>query len=846
MNHLAHPSLAFTLLFGLLCAAAAPAPPATDVPAPTRGFAILASSIGADFSPDQLAALVDQGAFAPVIVDWAWITYHWKRTDFRSLNRFLDLMAQRGVPVAAMYRPRFLANPDYPTQLGPDGQPKRDHAEICYSDSAARQWGISWGTQILKQCPRVHEIIIYNPSKQCHCSRCRTAPLAPVDQFLQQARAAWRTVRPGVKLGVVATADQSFWQSLQSTVDVAHPFLRVRAELPIAGEIENARAVTRLMRDKMGACLAKITWEADARVSFEQLDQLHQLAGQAGLAYAYWTFDSLMDTSLYDLQTRKRLLAMPPVKPLTSLPAVNDDSPPRNQPDDQQLTYTPDQIRITPAETFLTYMEKPQPGYHHFAALWALTRKLKQSDAAAAPAILSLVVDAMNDRQRPVAQRFQCCYVISGSRNPRGIPALINVLHHDPDETMRAVAAEALAAFLDRPEACEALLRAVRDESSTQVREVLQRHLGPAMPEPVPQPLAVTSDPRPAAGSSPRARPAVALSPPPPPRRPVSEPLPWPFPGDYKAQNIFNNYQQPTDRYVHAALDFLHPAGTPVTAVDSGYVALIDTNYPQWDTHYLFIITPEKGGNRGWCYTHLDPKTLTFTVGDYIEKGRLLGSLVDFSVGGRPGAAHLHLHYVEFSSPQPGRIDLRSLIDPLYYFDWHDTEPPEVRLERFAWIGSGQAFPADDDGVIRVNGKVDIFAAIADAAYPGHVGNLGVPVVMLSIRGQGQSIEKLVLDHRGPIEKNRLTKPLYLTHDEKKEFINPGSFPRYQVLRVSRTDGDGQISPLDRNQCWDTAARDRAGNPLWPDGEYTVTVCAWDIAGNLGFDEQTVRVRNGR
>ncbi|MGD0111852.1 MAG: M23 family metallopeptidase [Armatimonadota bacterium] len=176
--------------------------------------------------------------------------------------------------------------------------------------------------------------------------------------------------------------------------------------------------------------------------------------------------------------------------------------------------------------------------------------------------------------------------------------------------------------------------------------------------------------------------------PPPGPTPPVSKPLPWPFPGGQEQQHIFNNYQQATDMYIHCGLDFIQPAGTPVTAVDSGYVAAIYTNYPDWVTHYFFVVTPQKGGNEGWCYTHLDPRTYTFKEGDFVRQGQRLGSLVDFSVGKQPGVAHLHLHYVRFTRDASGKVEVHSLLDPLYFFDWKDTVPPAFQPLRFVAAGT--------------------------------------------------------------------------------------------------------------------------------------------------------------
>ena len=80
-----------------------------------------------------------------MVVDWAWITYHFERTDFKAVNKFLGLMAEQKVPVAGMYRPRFSSSPTVATQIGKDGKAGDDHAEISYSDPAAWKWGISWG-----------------------------------------------------------------------------------------------------------------------------------------------------------------------------------------------------------------------------------------------------------------------------------------------------------------------------------------------------------------------------------------------------------------------------------------------------------------------------------------------------------------------------------------------------------------------------------------------------------------------------------------------------------------------------------------------------------------------------
>ena len=519
---------------------------------------------------------------------------------------------------------------------------------------------------------------------------------------------------------------------------------------------------------------------------------------------------------------------------LAMLPAcAQGQSLDAGQPGD--LPNTPDDSKHTSAETLLERVQRAEHGAAQFAAIDNLAKIIKKSDAASRSVILSLVISTMKDKSRAVDDRWPCCYVISRSKCEPGIPDLIQVLLHDESEIMRAVAAEALGELSKNAAAHDALLQASRQETSPAVREVLTRRLGQAMPAPPPGTELA------AAGGVDERAPSGPPKPPPGPARPVAKPLPWPFPGDYKAQNIFNNYQRPTDDYIHCGLDFIHPAGTSVTAVAPGYVAAIHSFGTH--THDSFVVTPLKGGNKGWCYTHMDPRTFTFKEGDFIQQGQLLGKLVKFSPDEKYSMDHLHLDYGSFTT-NGGSLQIHGLLDPLYFFDWKDTVPPTFQPLRFVSEGATWQFQADSSGVVTVSGKVDILAAITDTAFPGHDCITGVPVVMLSISDGTHTMQKLVLDHRGDVSDAKQTKPLYFSHDEIMESFKPDSFPRFQVLRVTKTDGDGKITPRDAAECWDTAARDRTGKPLWPDGKYSVNVYAWDIAGNRAVVGATVQVKN--
>lgn len=472
-------------------------------------------------------------------------------------------------------------------------------------------------------------------------------------------------------------------------------------------------------------------------------------------------------------------------------------------------------------------------GAPKFTAIDAVANKIKQSDPASRAEMLTLVIAVMNDRSRSLSQRWPCCYVISGCGGEQGVPELVRVLHENEFELMRSVAAEALANLSGNSGAHEALLQAARKETNAQVRAVLAKRLGKDMP---------ALDPQYAPPVVKELAPGGPPKPPPGPTKPVTSPLPWPFPGDQKAQNIQFNYQYVAGDYIHIALDFMQPAGTPVRAVDSGYVAEI---YSEPSHKYDRItVTTQKGGDRGWSYSHLDSRTFKFREGDFVRREQVLGNVTEFSLNGSRGD-HLHLCYVSFNVDSSNRKSQHSLLDPLCCFDWKDDQPPVLAPLMFVKEGSTEQFRPDSSGIVTVNGNVDILATISDVAYLGQGAVYGVPVVMLSISDGTHTAQRLVLDHRGDVIDWKQVKPLYLTLEEGRKLFNIKGAGFWQTLRVTKTDGDGLITPKDANECWHTAARDAGGRPTWPDGIYNVNVYAWDIAGNRGVVGAKVQVKNG-
>jgi len=333
---------------------------------------------------------------------------------------------------------------------------------------------------------------------------------------------------------------------------------------------------------------------------------------------------------------------------------------------------------------------------------------------------------------------------------------------------------------------------------------------------------------------------------PPSPLRVEVKRLPWPFAGEFERQNLFNNYQQPTDGYVHGGLDIMNPAGSEVRAVDSGWVALVSTNYPEWTTHHFFVVAEEKNGARGWCYTHLDPATFTFAIGDRIERGAVLGKLVDFKLGANEGADHLHLNYVQFAKKTDGRYDTNPLVDPLSFFEREDRVAPTIDPTlRFVRAGKLEEFGAEREGLPLVSGKVDVIAGIGDVPRPKAGCNWMAAVVTLEIRGEvAAPWRKLVLDQRGEIGDPTAASALYVKHADKQRWLaGRPAFPPLHFVIATHSDGDGRLEAADSLHAWETAARDERGAARFPNGIYEVTIRAFDLAGNRS--ERTVKVRVG-
>jgi hypothetical protein len=396
----------------------------------SRGIAILASNVGTKFPVEALLEFVDRGHLDPVVIDWAWITMHWGRTNFGEVNRLVAALQARGLDVPAMYRPRFTANPTVPYQQKADGSPAYASGyDICFGSEAARTWGAAWGKQILEKCPGFREIIIYDPRNQCQCRECAAAlaadPQAPkmnVWRFMTEAKALWRTQKADVKLGVnFVTTDLKFWEMGRDILDVARPYLFVLDNTDMAADVTRAEAVRALLPGKTRACLAKITWGDTDKVAPDRLADFDRRAREHQLPYFLWLMETpFFEPSLYDPQAVCQALGLdwealrPPLERM-GLP-----------------------VKMTPQAAQLLVQQVAQS--FNYASLSGLN--------GAAEPVVQEIINLFESPASSPRIRFVAAVALSYTKSPLAVPPL---LRHagDSDNQTRLGVAMALGYFRD-------------------------------------------------------------------------------------------------------------------------------------------------------------------------------------------------------------------------------------------------------------------------------------------------------------------------------------------------------------------------------------------------------------
>lgn len=170
----------------------------------SRGIAILSSVIGDEITVREISAFVRECGIDFVVIDFAWITYHWERSNLRLLEMLSRNLQASGIVVAAMYRPRTLNASEAEVHFAQnaDGSFSQQHLCFAYEDSIT--WGVRWGEQILESCPSIHHLILYNVLAFCRCDRCGgDEAKRHAAKFVKRCREHWQEIRPNVLVGHV-------------------------------------------------------------------------------------------------------------------------------------------------------------------------------------------------------------------------------------------------------------------------------------------------------------------------------------------------------------------------------------------------------------------------------------------------------------------------------------------------------------------------------------------------------------------------------------------------------------------------------------------------------------------
>jgi hypothetical protein len=365
-----------------------------------------------------------------------------------------------------------------------------------------------------------------------------------------------------------------------------------------------------------------------------------------------------------------------------------------------------------------------------------------------------------------------------------------------------------------------------------------------------------------------------------PPAYQVSPPegkLPWPHHNpewnvtEYAAMiddiwvvNNFGLYQGGADRatlYLHDGLDVVLPNGTPIYAIEAGTVR---ANIGGSEFYRTLLIEDAERPGWGWAYTHI----YHFAVepGDPVHRGTPIGQ-VNFL-----GLEHIHLSRVKLrdGGSWNSLFDL-IMVQPDTFFVYQDTEPPVFEGGfRYVRNQTDSAFIAPAEGVpVTVSGFVDIVVGLRD---PGEWARSRVPVGGPTTYGDRNSPNRVEYDIAGAdgvilsavaFDLSRLgiaQTPALATRAEQVltlyqhyESVNPPAPPvgnnnrRFNYYVITNSDGTDAERELDLTgamHSWRTGEVGSDGQPRFPNGEYTITVRAYDFKGNMASRSELVRVEN--
>ena len=314
--------------------------------------------------------------------------------------------------------------------------------------------------------------------------------------------------------------------------------------------------------------------------------------------------------------------------------------------------------------------------------------------------------------------------------------------------------------------------------------------------------------------------------------------------------NNFGQYQQGSSKeetYFHDGLDVVLPNGTRLFSLADGVVrsTLFDT----------VTIEDQDQPGYAWSYTHVNG--LRVGVGSLVSKGGYIAN-VNFQ-----GLDHLHLSRIRLADGGDWNdiFDWQFLhVDSLFVYN--DTQPPVIE-DTFYYFENNTDSLFEVGAPTVVSGDVDIVIGARDPGEFAHSKESGfgdrLALAHIEYEIAGDQIETMSfksIDFR-PFPLQRRRPNILFDYDRVanvyKSYLTihpegPQSFDKimsyYVITNTAGTlNANGDNLP-DKDHAWNTAATDETGQPRFPNGLYTITVTAYDAAGNSTTASDQVHVEN--
>ncbi len=321
--------------------------------------------------------------------------------------------------------------------------------------------------------------------------------------------------------------------------------------------------------------------------------------------------------------------------------------------------------------------------------------------------------------------------------------------------------------------------------------------------------------------------------------------LQWPVWPDSTNHHVSAVYGLIQGDHLHTGIDIAVPAGNPVYAVESGYVKAIITLYGNFSSWRMAICdSANESECNGWMYAHVAQSSFAFEVGDWVNQGDSIGTVVNWPE--QPETVqHLHFSKIRFAGDSAtwynGFWDWEFIGNPLEYLDGiYDTDFPVIDL---AWYG--QLFAFCRNGQVNyfmpgepISGDVDIISSMYDCYNFYQWKNIPYKIEY-KIEGDSSIPWTTTVCFTEPIGSYNTWMQTYRSIIYQDDFFcnsNFGVDSQVMFFNLTNTDGDGIVEVEDMNESWRTTN--------FYNGEYTVYARASDFAGNATIDSMIVTVAN--